>query len=173
MKKFLFVFFLLNISLSSIAEPITSEADLVKLAGTPEAQTESESERFVNSIKSLAEAKTILRDAMKLLETECSTGGCFDNYQIQICETLAAIDAKIGYRLNIGWESSEKLSDDDLSGIDKDFPVSKQDISLFKLMFSQCKPSNYQYWKHSNVLHVIYSPSSEIDAQVKKYLNVK
>jgi hypothetical protein len=50
--------------------------------------------------------------------------------------------------------------------------ISTSDLSLMRDIFSQCKPTNYQYWNYSSMLDVYYVPKPEIDKKVRKALGI-
>jgi hypothetical protein len=50
--------------------------------------------------------------------------------------------------------------------------ISEADLDLMKLIFSQCEPTNYQYWNFGSILHVWYNPTPEVDRQVRQALEI-
>ncbi|MEY4644750.1 MAG: hypothetical protein RLZZ596_1581 [Pseudomonadota bacterium] len=87
-------------------------------------------------------------------------------YSTRICDLTAGLDVKVGYRITDTFtdESTRKQAS---------IQISPQDLKLMKLIFSQCKPSNYQYWNFGQILHVQYTPSDKVSAQVNRLLGVK
>ena len=117
---------------------------------------------FVDSIKSVEQVKQEIREA---LTAQCE-GSCWNMYSTRICDLTAGLDVKVGYRITDTFtdESTRKQAS---------IQISPQDLKLMKLIFSQCKPSNYQYWNFGQILHVQYTPSDKVSAQVNRLLGVK
>ena len=118
---------------------------------------------FVDSIKSVEQVKQEIREA---LSAQCGAGSCWNMYSTRICDLTAGLDVKVGYRITDTFtdESTRKQAS---------IQISPQDLKLMKLIFSQCKPSNYQYWNFGQILHVQYAPSDKASAQVNKLLGIK
>lgn len=116
---------------------------------------------FVDSIKSVAQVKQGIREALTEAE-QCGTGHCWNFHASQICDLTAALDVRVGYAITGTFENAKRS-----------IQISDADLRLMKLIFSQCKPSNYQYWNYSQLLHVIYDPSPKVAAQVNKLLGIK
>jgi hypothetical protein len=118
---------------------------------------------FVDSIKSVEQVKQEIREA---LSAQCGAGSCWNMYSTRICDLTAGLDVKVGYRITDTFtdESTRKQAS---------IQISPQDLKLMKLIFSQCKPSNYQYWNFGQILHVQYTPSDKVSAQVNRLLGVK
>ena len=117
---------------------------------------------FVDSIKSVEQVKQEIREA---LTAQCG-GSCWNSYSTRICDLTAGLDVKIGYRITDTFtdEGTRKKAS---------IQISPQDLKLMKLIFSQCKPSNYQYWNFGQILHVQYIPSDKVSAQVNRLLGIK
>ena len=128
----------------------------------------SEVEQYIASIKSVDDVKRRIRDA---LDEDC-TGACVDVNASEICDLVAALDVRVDYQITGSFTSVDRKT-----GIAKPqptIPVSQSDIKLMKLIFSQCKPTNYQYWKFDRLLHVVYTPSTkEIAATIRKAVGAK
>ena len=118
---------------------------------------------FVDSIKSVEQVKQQLRETFKFSDG-CGVGSCINGANTSICETVAALDVQVNGKI-IGEMSS--------FGSDGKIPISNSDLELMKLIFSQCKPTNYQYWNWPMMLHVWYSASNEVDQQVRQGLGVQ
>lgn len=118
---------------------------------------------FINSIKSVEQVKQEIRDS---LTVECGSGHCWNVHSTRICDLTAALDVKVGYRITdtFTFESTRKQESIQISAVD---------LKLMKLIFSQCKPSNYQYWNFGQILHVQYIPSDKVSAKVNRLLGVK
>ncbi len=114
---------------------------------------------FIDSIKSADQVKASIRDS--ILE-ECGSGHCWNINASRICDLVAGLDVKVGYAITGNFEN-EKAS----------IQISNIDLKLMKLIFSQCKPSNYQFWSFGRILHVVYDPSPKIAAEVNKRLGIK
>jgi len=129
----------------------------------------SKVEQYIASIKSVDDVKRRIRDA---LDEDCGTGACVDVNASEICDLVAALDVRVDYQITGSFTSV-----DPKTGIAKPqptIPVSQSDIKLMKLIFSQCKPTNYQYWKFDRLLHVVYTPSTkEIAATIRKAVGTK
>ncbi|EAW35219.1 hypothetical protein [Lyngbya sp. PCC 8106] len=126
------------------------------------AQGQSDLQEFVDSIESVEQVKEDLRQTLKFRD-ECGVGSCWNTTSTGICETVAALDVQINGQI-IGGMSS--------AGSDGNIPISSSDLELMKLIFSQCKPTNYQYWNWPMMLHVLYVPSDEVDQQVRQGLGL-
>jgi hypothetical protein len=114
----------------------------------------------VNSIESVEQVKQELRQLFEWRD-QCGTGSCFNSSSTGICETVAALDARVNGQIVGGM-----ISDD--SGL----PISEEDLDLMRLIFEQCKPTNYQYWNWPMMLHVWYVPSEEVDNEIKNRLGL-
>jgi hypothetical protein len=128
----------------------------------------AEVEQYIASIKSVDDVKRRIRNA---LDADCGTGACVDVNASEICDLVAALDVCVDYQI-----TGSFISVDPKTGVAKPkptIPVSQSDIKLMKLIFSQCKPTNYQYWKFKSLLHVGYTPSKDIDATIRKALGAK
>jgi hypothetical protein len=121
----------------------------------------SSTEKFVDSIKSVKQAKSELKVAFERLD-QCQFGSCYEENSIAICEIVGALDAKIDGEIIGAMNSGGQEID-----------ISAEDLHEMKELFAQCKPTNYQYWNYERVLHVGYRPSKEADASIRKYLGVK
>ncbi|HIK13005.1 MAG TPA: hypothetical protein IGS52_22565 [Oscillatoriaceae cyanobacterium M33_DOE_052] len=99
---------------------------------------------FIDSIKSVEQVKQQLRETFKFSDG-CGVGSCINGTNTRICETVAALDVQVNGKI-IGGMSS--------LGSDVKIPISNSDLELMKLIFSQCKPTNYQYWNWPMMLHV-------------------
>ncbi len=114
---------------------------------------------FINSIQSVEQVKQDIRNS--IIE-ECGAGHCWNTNATHVCDLVAGLDVKVGYAIT-GTIENEKPS----------ISISKVDLKLMKLIFSQCKPTNYQYWSFGRILHVVYDPSPKIAAEVNKRLGIK
>lgn len=135
--------------------PIFFLSVFTSAANADEATTRS----FIDSIKSVDQVKASIRDS--LLE-ECGSGHCWNINASRVCDLVAGLDVKVGYAIT-GIFENDKPS----------IPISNMDLKLMKLIFSQCKPSNYQFWSFGRILHVVYDPSPKIAAEVNKRLGIK
>ncbi|PZV06012.1 MAG: hypothetical protein DCF22_24300 [Leptolyngbya sp.] len=130
------------------------------LALTPIANTQQSTKTYVDSIKSVAQVKQQIREAMQN-QDKCAVGSCSNSNRTAICEALGALDVQIDGKI-VG----------QMSGAGGNIPISSSDLELMKLIFSQCKPSNYQYWNFDSVLHVLYSPTQQADVEIRKRLEL-
>jgi hypothetical protein len=122
---------------------------------------ENEGKKLVDSIQSVAQVKKELKQAFETLN-QCNTGGCFNNTTTYICELVGALDVKVDGKI------VERMS----GGSDRKIPISTSDLKLMKKIFTQCKPTNYQYWNWETILHVTYSPTDKIDREIRSALGV-
>ncbi|BAZ83605.1 hypothetical protein PN497_02550 [Sphaerospermopsis kisseleviana CS-549] len=120
---------------------------------------QTQGQKLVDSIQSVAQVKRQLKELFTNLN-QCGTGGCFNMITTNICELVGALDVKLDGKI-IG----------EMSGFsDTKLPISASDLKLMKKIFSQCKPTNYQYWKWETVLHVGYDPTPQIDKEIRAAL---
>lgn len=117
--------------------------------------------KLVDSIKSVAQVKKELKQTLEALD-QCGVGSCFNSTSTYICELVGALDVKVNGRI-IG----------EMSGSNSNFPITASDLKLMKKIFSQCKPTNYQFWNWNTVLHVSYIPNTQVDRQIRAALGVK
>ncbi len=120
---------------------------------------ESSVRAFVDSIKSVTQVKKEIQDS---LTEECGSGHCWNLNATRVCDLTAGLDVKVGYRITGTFENSAS-----------ELHISDSDLKLMKLIFSQCKPTNYQFWSYGRILHVHYDPSPKVKAQVNKLLGIK
>lgn len=118
---------------------------------------------FVDSIKSVAQVKQGIREALTEAE-QCGTGHCWNVHATRVCDLVAALDVNVDYQITGTFESTHPKPS---------IKIADTDLKLMKLIFSQCKPSNYQYWSFGQILHVYYAPSSKVNAEVNKQLGIK
>ena len=129
------------------------------------AADEAAVQKFIDSIGSVAQVK---RDIRAALTERCGTGHCWNVNASHICSLVAALDVRTDYRIlhTFTGFSTEQRTPPPLE-------ISDADVALMKLIFSQCKPTNYQYWSFGSVLHVIYDPSPKADAEVRRRLGMR
>lgn len=118
---------------------------------------------FVDAIKSVATVKEYLRDLVAE-SRQCLSGSCWNMTGGAICSYVGALDLKVDDLITGTFKPEERKPE---------IPISEADILLMRLIFSQCKPTNYQYQNYPTVLHVIYEPSKKMGAQIAKALGVK
>lgn len=129
----------------------------------PAFANDSTVEKYVNSIQSVDQVKQQLRDAFESLDT-CPSGSCVNTNTTEICELVGALDARLDSAITGTMTSPTPKPA---------FLISSGDLKLMKLIYAQCKPTNYQYWNYPTVLHVGYAPSKEANAKIRKALGVK
>lgn len=115
----------------------------------------------VNSIKSIAQVKQNI-SALLANRDQCGVGSCFNGTSTAICEQVGMLDVRVNGKIfsgATGWTDSV-------------LPISKSDLDLMKLIFSQCKPTNYQYWNWGLMLHVWYNPSCQDDQKIRTGLGM-
>jgi hypothetical protein len=130
---------------------------------------EAETRAYVDSIKSVEQVKKEIREA--LTET-CGTGHCWNSQATRICNAVGALDVKLDYAI-AGTFTTPKPEAVPSENRASPLKVSNADLGLMKLIFSQCKPTNYQYWSFGSILHVIYAPTPKVDAEVRKRFGIK
>jgi len=130
---------------------------------SPAAIAQSDTEKKVNSIRSVAEVKKNIRES---LEYPCPSGFCVDDRTYNICERVAALDVQVnGKIIGASWSGT--------AGSGGKIPITKADLALMKLIFSQCKPTNYLYSSYDSMLHVVYHPTPEADRRIRRALGVR
>lgn len=115
---------------------------------------------MVKSITSTQASKERIKNHMDNLKT-CGTGLCLHENSVAICEIIGALDVHTGGAiLNPAhrYEASIKIAPQDLRGM--------------QLIYSQCRPSNYQYWNSESVLRVAYNPHKDKEQSIAKYLEI-
>lgn len=115
----------------------------------------------VESIKSVAEVKEIIKELL-VNRDQCRVGSCFNFTSTAICSQVGMLDIRVDGKIfsgGTGWTDSV-------------LPISKSDLDLMQLIFSQCKPTNYQYWNWGVMLHVWYDPSCQVDQKIRARLGI-
>lgn len=130
------------------------------LALTPIANAQQSTQTYVNSIKSVAQVKQQIREAMQNTD-KCGSGSCYNFTRTAVCEAVGALDVQVNGKI-IG----------QVTGSRNNIPISTSDLELMKLIFSQCTPSNYQYSNFGSVLHVFYYPSLQADVEIRKRIGL-
>ena len=121
---------------------------------------DTEVEKFVKSLRSVEQVKELVRDH---ITAECGTGSCVNNITTEICTLVGALDIRLGNSIS---------SNEPKFFSQPDFPVSQRDLRTFKQIWSQCKPTTYQYWNYGQVLHVAYDPDPRIDVEIRRGLGI-
>lgn len=129
---------------------------------TQSAKAQSHLEDIVESIRSVEQAKQELRESFEDRD-RCQVGSCWNTTSTTICELVAALDVQVNGQIVGGMTTV---------GSSGNIPISEADLKLMKLIFSQCKPTNYQYWNWSMMLHVVYAPSPEADQEIRQGLGL-
>lgn len=119
-------------------------------------------EEFVVSIKTVKVAKSELKSAFSTLDN-CQVGSCANETSTLICDIVGALDVNFDGKI-IGEMSGGETSKNSISA---------NDLHYMKEIFSQCKPTNYQYWNYEKILHVGYRPTNKSDVKIRKYLGIK
>lgn len=138
--------------------PLT--ASLLLFSTSVQAQEQNLTD-YVNSIQSVEQVKQEIRVALQQLD-HCAVGSCVNFTSMGICEAIGALDIRVDGKIfsqGTGWSDSI-------------LPISESDLALMQLIFSQCKPSNYQYWNFNSILHVLYSPGPAADAEIRQQLGL-
>lgn len=111
----------------------------------------------INAIQSVAQVKTRIKDLFTVRD-KCAVGSCHNYTSTAICNEVGMLDVRVGGKIMNEMKSSESTA----------LPISETDLSLMQRIFSQCKPSNYQYWNWNTVLHVLYSPTCAEDQKIRQ-----
>jgi hypothetical protein len=123
---------------------------------------DAEQKELLKSITSVAAAKHAIRESLATAERAASGAGLNFAYT-QVCEIVAALDINTGYAITgtmTGGKSADTVA------------ISAADRKAMRLIFDQCRPTNYQYWNFDNLLHVTYSPSRKASDIIYKYLGI-
>jgi hypothetical protein len=120
---------------------------------------QTQGQKLVDSIQSVAQVKGKIKQIFTDLN-QCNSGYCFNSMTTEICELVGALDVKVDGKI-VGAMSG---------GSEGKISISASDLKLMKKIFSQCKATNYQYWNWETVLHVTYSPTSQIDKEIRAAL---
>jgi hypothetical protein len=119
-------------------------------------------QKFVDSIKSTEQVKSAIKGFISNID-QCAVGSCFNFNSTAICEWVAALDVQVNGQI---------IGDFTSVGSQGKVAISSSDLSLMRDVFSQCKPTNYQYWNYPSMLHVYYVPKPDIDKKVRKALGI-
>ena len=115
----------------------------------------------IEAIESVEQVKTQIRELM-VARDQCRVGSCHNTTSTSICEQVGMLDIRVDGKIfsgGTGWT-------------DTVLPIAAVDLTLMKRIFSQCKPTNYQYWNWGVVLHVAYSPDCATDQLIRKSLGL-
>jgi hypothetical protein len=116
--------------------------------------------KFVQQYKTVAQTKAALRATFEAMDN-CGFGSCVNGNSMLICEIVAALDVNMnGIIIREMWSEGTKVT------------LPARDLRMLKLLFAQCKPTNYQYWNYDTMLHVGYRPSHAADVSIRRYLGV-
>jgi hypothetical protein len=116
---------------------------------------------FVNSINSVNQVKLEIKEA---LSAECDNGSCWNWNASRVCNLTAGLDVRTGYLITRTYLNDPASTD---------IPIADSDLRLMRLIFSQCKPTTYQYTSTGQILHVVYEPSPKKNAEIRKLLGLK
>jgi hypothetical protein len=122
-------------------------------------QAQEDLQQQVQSISRVDQVKQKIRGLIEA-QDECSVGSCLNFTRTAICSAVGALDIRL----------DGKISSKTTGGTNSALSISKVDLDLMKLIFSQCEPTNYQYWNFDSILHVWYNPTPEVDRQVRRTL---
>jgi hypothetical protein len=117
-------------------------------------------QKYVASIRSIEQVKSAIRNAMS---AECASGSCANNNATEICTLVGGIDVRL---------DGIVTSDNARYKPKPEFPISSQDLQILKMIWRQCKPTNYQFWNYGSVLHVWYEPNPRDDAEIRRALGL-
>lgn len=113
-------------------------------------------------VKSIKSVEAVKKEVKAAIFSQCGTGGCADSEAEDICDFAAALDVKVGYQIS----KSQAAHGSPKS----ELPIKAKDLELFQLIYSQCRPSSYQYWNRDRMLHVVYDPTPEVASRVREAL---
>ncbi len=136
----------------------------IQMAALPaHAENREESiETFIASIDSVEVAKTEIRNALAESDN-CRHGSCVSFYFTEVCNIVAALDVNVAGKI---------LEERTMTGGESKFAISSSDVRSMRQIFEQCKPTNYQYWNHDELIHVEYSPDEKSSVEIDKYLGI-
>lgn len=115
----------------------------------------------IEAIQSVDQVKTQIRELM-VARDRCRLGSCHNTTSTAICDQVGMLDIRV----------DGKIFSRGTGGTDTVLPIAAADLTLMKRIFSQCKPTNYQYWNWGVVLHVAYSPDCVTDQSIRKDLGL-
>lgn len=123
-------------------------------ANSPEVQ------KAAKYIKSVGQVKTEIREnILACQETGCSGYG-MHSMSMRVCELTQALDIKVNGRI-----SGKRLSNS------RAIPISKSDISLMRMILSQCKWQVYT--PHQNdPPDFIYAPTDKMRQKIHRQLGI-
>jgi hypothetical protein len=111
----------------------------------------------IKAIQSVAQVKSQIKNLFTARDN-CAVGSCHNSTSTSICNAVGMLDVRVNGQII----NQMKMGDSN------SLPISKADLSLMQQIFSQCKPSNYQYWNWDTVLHVVYSPTCAEDQKIRQ-----
>lgn len=144
-----------------VSQTLTIAAVALIVIATPVIAQEDDLRDQVESIQSVEQVKDDIRQLMEFRD-QCSVGSCWNATSTSICSAVGALDIRVDGKIfsgATGWT-------------DEVLPISETDLNLMQLIFSQCKPTNYQYWNFGQILHVLYEPTPETDQQIRSTLGL-
>jgi hypothetical protein len=119
---------------------------------------ESESrqiEQIASEINSIEESKSFLRNNIRCPDpTGCSGYGMWIR-AVQVCRVVKAVNTRVGGKIFSRPSSSSH----------KKLSISKPDIKLMKMIYSQCKRKRYIDLA-SNPIELVYLPSAAIRKKI-------
>jgi hypothetical protein len=105
---------------------------------------------FVESIESVNQVKVDILFALE--DQHCMTASCINFNAGRICSLIGALDIHLDNEITSAHKTNFKPK----------LEISKSDLSLFKDLWTQCIPTNDQYWNYPTLLHVIYAPENDV-----------
>jgi hypothetical protein len=129
---------------------------------TPAIAQESAVQQQIDRITSVEQVKEELAELIRSSD-QCGVGSCFNASRTAVCNTVAMLDVQVNGQI---------LSDMTSVGDPGKIAIAPKDLQLMRDIFSQCKPTTYQYWNYDSILHVYYMPTEAIDRSVRQALGV-
>lgn len=124
-----------------------------------------QSTQLILAMKSVEQAKDELRMSIWTMKYECPSGACRVTNASEACNTLAVLDIRTDFRISGSYLEP-------CMGKHVLIP-SPEDLAQFKLMWSQCRPSTYQYWNDDpDVMHIEYLPTPELEREIDAWLKI-
>jgi hypothetical protein len=129
---------------------------------TPAIAQESDLQQQIDRITSVEQVKEELAELIRSSD-QCGVGSCFNASRTAVCNTVAMLDVQVNGQI---------LNDMTSVGNPGKIAIAPKDLQLMRDIFSQCKPTTYQYWNYNSILHVYYVPTGAIDRSVRQALGI-
>lgn len=134
---------------------------MVSICLAAHAEDEDGLQEFVDSLHSVDQVKAAIAANLQAMDA-CAAGSCVNTNATQICEYAGALDVQL----------AGALSDPRGAHRGARLEVSPSDLHLFRMIWSECKPTSYQFWDFGHVLHVWYDADPATDAKIRSALGI-